>query len=510
VPDRLPGWLVFVIPALAELIVGGYRISGPSLWRDEAATISGSQRPLGAITALTLHQDAVHGTYYLLMHAVIAVGGISETALRLPSLIAMCLAAGLTAALGQRLAESSALPVPKITGLMAGLLLVVVPLTTRYAQEARPYALTTLFAVVATYFLVRAAASGRPASWAGYAAALTLTGLVNLFAVLLVVAHGVSLLAAKARASTSEGPTGVCVTGGTLLRWLLASAGAGLLLAPIAVLSVRQSAQLNWVTRPDPSTVATLMRDFSGITALILVMALLGVLGCLAGPGLRRSAGLTLALVALPWLVGPPVLLMAVSLVHPVYVERYVVFCLPALSILVAAGLARLTSQRLLGRGATGGRARLLSALPSAALAVITVVALIGPQLAIRLPTARADNLRAVAAVLGAHERPGDAILYLPWDTAVIANAYPAPYARLRDVGLGQTPIASETLRGLSAAPSVVAARLGGVGRAWTVQWIPAVPSAGPVRTDLVTAGGLRLITRWRIASVLLSLYARG
>jgi hypothetical protein len=111
--------------------------------------------------------------------------------------------------------------------------------------------------------------------------------------------------------------------------------------------------------------------------------------------------------------------------------------------------------------------------------------------------------------VLAAHERSGDAILYLPWDTAVIGMAYSAPYARLRDVGLGQTPIASATLRGLPAAPSVVAARLRGVSRLWTVQWSQALPSAGPVRTDLVTASGMRLIRRWYVASVLLSLYGR-
>ena len=123
--------LAVVVSVLAELVVGGYRIAGPSLWRDEAATISGSQRPVGAILALTLHQDAVHGLYYLLMHAVIAVGGTSETALRLPSLIAMCLAAGLTAALARRLAMASRLPAADIVGLLAGLALVVVPLTRR-------------------------------------------------------------------------------------------------------------------------------------------------------------------------------------------------------------------------------------------------------------------------------------------------------------------------------------------------------------------------------------------
>ena len=41
--------------------VGGYRIGAPSLWRDEAATISGSHRPVAAILSLIRHQDAVHG-----------------------------------------------------------------------------------------------------------------------------------------------------------------------------------------------------------------------------------------------------------------------------------------------------------------------------------------------------------------------------------------------------------------------------------------------------------------
>ena len=490
--SRLPRWLAIVAPVLAELIVGGYRIAGPSLWRDEAATISGSQRPLGAIMSLTFHQDAVHGVYYLLLHAVIAVGGISETALRLPSLIAMCLAVGLTAALGRRLAEVSGLPAPVLTGLLGGLLVVAVPLTTRYAQEARPYALTTLFAVLATYLLVRAAASQRWQWWIGYVVALTLTGLFDLFAVLLAVAHGLSLLAARPR------------SGPTLRRWLVSGVITAVLLAPLAVLSVRQSAQLNWVTRPDPSTVATLMRDFSGATLLIPIIALLGILGCVAGPGLHRRSGLTLASVTLPWLVVPPVALLAISLVHPVYVERYIVFCLPALSLLAGAGLVWLA--KLAGQAV---RHRVLAVLPSVLLAAAIVGVLVGPQHTIRQPTARADDLRAVAAVLSAHERGGDAILYLPWDTAVVGMAYPAPFERLRNVGLGESPVASATLRGLPAAPGVVATRLRAVSRVWAVQWAQPLPSAGPVRTGLLTASGLRLVRRWRVASVLLSLYAR-
>jgi len=599
----LPGWIVVAGPAVAELVVGGYQISGPSLWRDEAATIVGSQRPAGAIIALARNQDAVHGPYYMLMHFVIAVGGRSEAVLRLPSLIAMCLAVALTAVLARRLALAAALPAPGVTGLAAGLLLVAVPLTTRYAQEARPYALTTLFAVLASYLLVRAAGSSRWTWWAGYAAALTLTGLFNLFAVLLAVAHGVSLLVARrvrsvgpataselpgsdptptedAKASpggtvgtdaaagpdltvsqdvaargAAAGPAAMTdraamaslagqtpgdansvpaaagpsrlpaygpvrpglvgwVADGAIARWLIACAAAAVLLAPLAIWSAGQSGQLNWVTTPDLSVLASLVRDFAGSALLVPVVAFVAGLGCAAGRGLRTGSGLTLAVVAVPWLVLPPAVLLAASFVHPVYVERYVVFCLPALSVLAAAGLTWLTAltrmsmQRREGRA--GQPARLLAAAPSAVLVLVIVAGLIGPQRAIRLASARPDNLRAVAAVVAAHEQPGDAIVYLPWDTRMIGMAYPAPFQRLRDVEVGIGPVASATLRGLQAPAALVAARLRGVGRVWTVQWTQQLTPGGLTQTDLVATAAIRrmrLIERWRVGSVVLSLY---
>jgi mannosyltransferase len=491
-----PGWLVAAVPAVAELIVGGYRIGVPSLWRDEAATISGSQRPISAIGALTLHQDAVHGLYYLLIHLVIGIGGTSATVLRLPSLIAMSLAAGLTAVLGRRLAGVGDQPASAWIGLLAGLALVAVPLTTRYAQEARPYALTTLCAVAASYLLVRGLANCYLPWWLGYAVVITLTGLFNLFAVLIVVAHGLSLLAAKAERQV-------------LRRWLAASLAAGLLLAPLAVLSARQSAQLNWVTRPGLSTVAALVRDFAGSTVAIAFVAVLAVLGCLAGPALRRDRGLTLPLLTVPWLVVPPVVLLAVSFADPVYVERYVVFCLPALSLLIAAGLVGLValSRRALGGRLAEPRCRALALLPSALLVLALAAVLIGPQRAIRLPDSRPDNLRAVAATLSRQERPGDAILYLPWDTALVGMAYPAPFDRLRDLGQGSSPIASQTLRGLPASPTVVTARLHGVSRVWVVRWSASQPAVGPADTALLTANGFHQLRRWSIGSVILSLY---
>jgi mannosyltransferase len=377
-------WLVVAIPALAELIVGGYRIGVPSLWRDEAATISGSQRSLSAIVAMARHQDAVHAPYYVLMHAVIAAGGTSPAALRVPSLIAMTLAVGLTGALATRLAMASGLPGATATGLLAGLMLTAVPLTTRYAQEARPYALATLCAVAASYAFVRALEGPGRRWWVGYAVALLLAGLFNLFAVLIAVAHGVSLVWSHRAKRAGAGQDGQRpeITGTAVKGWLAACAAVAVLLSPLIVLSAGQSAQLNWVKRPGLGTLAALVRDFAGTTAAIPVVALLALLGCAAGLRGREGARWPiLTAVALPWLVTPPVLLLAVSLVRPYYVERYVVFCLPALAVLAAAGLVWLTiltRRALAGRGLRPRFADLLAAVPAAVLALLVAGLLTG------------------------------------------------------------------------------------------------------------------------------------
>src|ERR1700685_2437080 len=144
---RRPDWLVIAVPALAALAVGGYRLGAPSLWRDEAYTISATQRSVGQIFALLWHVDAVHGPYYLGMHFVVSLLGASAVALRLPSLLGMHIAAGFTAALGRRVARGAARPAPAVTGLVAVLLFAAAPQTTYYAQDGRPYGPVVMFAV---------------------------------------------------------------------------------------------------------------------------------------------------------------------------------------------------------------------------------------------------------------------------------------------------------------------------------------------------------------------------
>jgi mannosyltransferase len=505
---QLPGWLVVVIPALAALAVGGYRIGGPSLWRDEAYTLGTARRSFGQIFALLLHVDAVHGPYYLGMHVVVATAGTSEAALRLPSLLATCLAAGITAALGRRLAGMTPLPVPGLTGLLAGLLYAATPQTTFYAQDARAYGLVTACAAAATYLLLVALADGGKRWWAGYGAAIALTGMASLFALLLVAAHAVTLLVTPR--PPPHPPSLV-----RLLPFLAAVAAALAVLAPLIVLGYQQDRALGWVSAPGLRALGSLFEHAAGSRQLIPLVAVLATCGVVASlrPGRRRE--LSVATVALPWLVLPPLVLLGVSLIRPVYVERYVIFGQPALALLCAAGLTWLGS--LIAGSALGTRIPALAWILPVLIAAVWAAGLIGPQQAVRRSSARPDNLRTVSAVVAANERPGDTVFFIPSETRVVSLGYPAPFRELRDLALGESPVASGTLTGIPVPAQELATRFaawrGGAGRdgrVWVVRWRnppPGAPVTGLDREELALTDGMRLSRRWTVQSVVLSLY---
>jgi mannosyltransferase len=522
-PKGLPrwaDWLVIAVPAATAFVVGGYEIGGPSLWRDEAYTRDAITRPVGKIFALLAHTDAVHGAYYLLMHVVVGVIGTSATALRFPSLCAMVVTTAVTAAIGRRAAMLAQAPnaaggrralIPALTGLLSGLVFATAPYMTYYAQMARPYAIVTMFATIASYLLLRAYPGGGWRWWSAYGVAVALTGLFNVFGLLILVAHGVTLLLT---ATTGPARPGRRI-GRLPVGWLAASAAAVIVLVPLLRITYRQRGQISWLTRPDFETIASLGRDFAGSTGLIAPIGLLalgGITACCLADNWRP---LNPAAIALPWLVVPPFLLLAVSFVDPVYDERYVEFCLPALAILVGSGLVGLVRLAFSPRLRQAGRAWL----PLAAAAVVALglaALLVGPQGNIRQSSQRPDNLRLASAIVAANERPGDVVFYLPLDARVLGTGYPAPFRKLRDIAAAQSAIASNTLAGTEiSSPALLASRFTNVQRVWVVSGQSNGKFPVPyTRIDkeklaLLANAGLHILHRWRAGEVLLTLYGR-
>ena len=114
------------------------------------------------------------------------------------------------------------------------------------------------------------------------------------------------------------------------------------MLGPLLDVGHREQQQIAWLVRPDFRTIEKLVYDFAGSRALVVPFALLALAGIVAACLADNWRPFNPAAIALPWLVVPPVLLIGGSFIKPVYVERYVEFCLPALAILVGAGLVGL------------------------------------------------------------------------------------------------------------------------------------------------------------------------
>ena len=154
------------------------------LWADELATWGAVRVGWTDLFRLSRHVDVVVTPYYVVEKAWTSLAGTSTVALRLPSMLAMVAAAALVAVLAATLRD-------RWTGLLAGSVFAVIPATSRFAQEARPYAFVVLLAVLATLLLIRLRQGGGTAVALGYALCVALIGLLHLIGLLLLPAHAV-------------------------------------------------------------------------------------------------------------------------------------------------------------------------------------------------------------------------------------------------------------------------------------------------------------------------------
>jgi mannosyltransferase len=289
-----------LLPFLTALVIGAVGITRQA-WRDEHSTWWAATIPLPDLRSQLSHVDIVLAPYYLFMRGWIFVLGDSVVAMRLPSLLAMATAAGLTAVLGARLFE------PWI-GVTAGCLFAVVPSVSRYAEEARPYAFTICFAVASVLAVVTK-------RWVLVGVFVALTGLAHLIALTILLAH----LPLLDRASVK--------------RWALA-AGLGVLpVIPLAVLGVRQAGQVDWISTgwKNLATLPMSLTRSAVVAGVLVALAFLALFDCRSWP-------------LVVW-AGAPALLIFLVAPHFFY-YRYLLFTLPAWALLAALGVAHALTQK--------------------------------------------------------------------------------------------------------------------------------------------------------------------
>lgn len=413
--SRRTAWL---LPAALMLCLGLVGLDRHSVWRDEAASLVAVRRTLPELWTMLGHLETVHALYYTLLHGWLQLGS-GEAWARLPSVLAMTVAAGLVGVVGTRVVSA---PV----GLVAGLLFALNPSVSHYAQEARSTAMVAACALLVTWCLLQAVGRRR-AWWVAYAAACAVLVGLNLLAFLVPVALGLTLLWWRS-------PRRV------LLRWAVATAPA-LLVTGILVRAIGdQPYGIRWIPELGTSSVRDLAHLTLGPTLpLVLLVALLVVAGLWpTGSAAHRR----LRALAVPLLMLPGASLMAYSLVQPVFVPRYVFPSVAAVSLLAGLGVVRL------GQAVARRSGRPVLALVAGCAVLVVGGAGIGAQRFERTPASRPDDLAGAAAIVAAQARPGDAVLFLPNNRRLVALAYPASFAEARDIALAASPEVAGNLTG--------------------------------------------------------------
>ncbi|MEV7394139.1 glycosyltransferase family 39 protein [Streptomyces sp. NPDC091215] len=445
---------VWLLPLLWTCAFGMWGLARQnSVWRDEAATWQVAQRSTAEIWHMLGNVDVVHGLYYLLMHVLFECFGPSTTTLRMPSVLATAVAAVCVAVIGRRLGGAWA-------GLAGGMTLGLLPAVQFYLQEGRPYALVAAGAGISTLLLVTAIQRRVPARhWVAYGIAVLLMGLLNWLSLMILTAHLATLLWSR-------------VGRAVLVRWAVAAGCATIGVLPLIVFSSGQSAQVSWIP---PLTWHMLIGP--GV--------LLAIGGACALPDRARAGRLSAAAVGLPLLGLPQLGLVALSLVEPLFLDRYVLYSMLGLALLIGAAVGAAVR-------AAAPRFPAASGWILPVVLAVAVSALLPQSLAKRSPGSRVDDVLAVASDVRHLKRTGNAVLFVPAARRDTESVSPDAFAGLRDIALMESPERSGTLKGVETAPDRIRAAMLAERRILLVTDVPRVARPVTAARDRVKTQVLR------------------
>jgi len=370
--------IIALLTALAA-VLRFVHLGAKSLWFDEALTAMLARAPWHAFARTVWRGgEANMALYYEIMRAWNHLG-THEWALRSFSGLAGVAAVPVFYLLGRRLFGPA-------VGLIAALLLTVNACHVAYSQEARSYALFFLLAVLSSYFLVRAVESGAIWDYLAYALISALTVYSHFYAFLLIGAQALSLIAL---------PRGAI----RFRKLFIAAALLAVLVLPALFFVVgRNTGQLAWVPKPtarDLQRFGYFLVADQGTLRQPLLAAFLVLAGLALIFSKRRNAD-PLArfkfILLLSWFVVPTAVAFVVSLWKPVFMPRFLIFCLAPLLLLTAVGLAQIRSTAL--------RIALTVALACASL-VPTLWYYRQPK----------EQWREAVSYIATHAQPGDAVI---------------------------------------------------------------------------------------------------
>jgi len=344
--------LLLVVAAAAIRFL---HLASKPLWFDECFSVEVARIRWSDFLHLLWWREANMSLYYVLLRAWLSLKQhYGQSPFFIRSLSVVIAAATLPAIywLARQLYD-------RRVALIAAALFTFNAYSVRYAQEARSYALFLLLATLSSGFLISLLGTTTRRKWLGYVIVSILAVYAHFYALLLVAAQW---LAVKWLGNLRKSEDQTAARSVQLRQaWIV----IGLAALPLLVFVAKTGAgPIRWIPRPGARDVLEFYEHLAGGSNWILLI--ICAVACFAavmplgkqlfarGQSWETNWETWRAQFLLIWLIFPVLLTVLLSFARPVFLGRYMIFCLPALLILVAAGLARLRNAWLLMAALSG------------------------------------------------------------------------------------------------------------------------------------------------------------
>ncbi len=379
-------WLLAGLVGLAFAL----RVAGldyQSLWRDEVDAIRFASRPLGDLFQTFLVPGQNGPLYHLVLRAWLDLAGRSGFVLRFFSVAVGTLAVPLVYRLGRRLFPS----LPSVA-LLATVLTSTSPFLVWYSQEGKMYVLAVALVLLSMDRYLAALEQGGWHRWLLYVVVTSAAFYVHLLAALIIPAQVIVFL----------------LVGGEVrkARWKPWLASMAALTAPYLPLLawelplLLEPGSTGYQFVPLHAMFLSLLTSYSlGIVRMTALLTVVPSLGLLLTAGLlwdTDRARWTSLGILLCWFLVPVLGLFFITLVRPMYTDRYLIFVLPAYLLLLAAGVVSIAR-----------RSRLLAGLLLAAFLIVN-----GWGVWLQARTLLKADFRAATSYVSSRMMPGDLILF--------------------------------------------------------------------------------------------------
>jgi mannosyltransferase len=319
---------IAIAASVVCLLLGAYRIGRHSFWFDELVSFYLSTTDWSSFWRTVSVREANMVLYYFLLRFWVHIGS-SESAIRAMSLAFSVAAVPMIFVLGRRLFGAR-------MGAIASLLLAVNAFNIWSSQEARSYSLVLLLVLTASFLFVRALENPSLQNWAWYCLVAAAAFYAHLFTILVIIAHFCSILLLPNWRS---------------LPWKrYFSAGLAICVLDFPLLffvKTHNAGQLSWVPKPTLHSLYVAFGILTGSAGISLIVAYLSVMALAAWHAFqarhRSAQEVWKWQFLLIWFAFPIACLLTFSLVRrPVFLDRFLMMCLPPLVLLAAAVIASL------------------------------------------------------------------------------------------------------------------------------------------------------------------------